>query len=215
MERHCKTLATLLAFASAASAHAFGFGDIEYWFGNGANEAGLVVQWDTTDAPQALAWGVRFDGALTADAVFDAVLGDPRLFAFQDGSGAGRVVYGIGYDTDGGGVAGSGYTLQGPLPDDAVANDPTDKWKAGWFVNGYWSLWEAHGPQAAGFAPASVGVGSLVVGDDDWVLWAFAPAANGWTTEPPTDIAAAPVPEPSALLAMAAGAALLRKRRRR
>lgn len=214
-QRPARSLAALFVAALAALAAPFGLGDIEYWFGTGANEAGVVVQWDEGDRPQALAWGVRFDGTLTGDAVFDAVLGDPRLFAYQDGVGTGRVVYGIGYDQDAGGVSGDGYAAPGPLPDDAYALDPSDKWKAGWFVNGYWSLWDADGPDASGFGLSQTGIGGLVLDGQDWVLLAFAPASNGWATDPPTDIAAAPVPEPAVGVALALSAALAALRRRR
>lgn len=212
--KHLRLISLFALAASAANALSFGFGDIQYWFGSGSNQASVVIQWDTADSPQALAWGVRFDGSLSGAALFDTVLNDPRLYAYQEEFSFGRGIYGIGYDIDNGGVTGSGYTNGGSAPDDALANDPGDRWKVGWLSNGFWSLWTASGSEAAGFSSASVGVSDLGVTDSTWMLLAFAPASNGWSTTPPSGIAAAPVPEPATLGAVGIGVVTLLRRRR-
>lgn len=204
-------------FLATACGSAFGFslGDIQSWVGSGSNRAGFVVQWDTNDSPQAFAWGIRFDGTLTGDVMHQAMMGLPSLYDYSSGAGPALSVYGIGYDVDGDGVTGAGFTNPGATPDDAIANDPDDRWKAGWFSNGYWSLWTGSGANAGAWESAQTGIGGLTVGDESWVLWAFAPASNGWSTTPPTNIVAAPVPEPATLAALSLGVFALRRRNRR
>lgn len=215
--KHIKLITLFVLSAATANAFSFTFNDVQYWFGNGSKQAGVVIQWDTADSPQALAWGVRYDGALTGENLFDIVLNDARLYAYQDNFSFGRGIYGIGYDSNNGGVTGNGYTNSGSTPDTAVANDPTDKWKVGWFSNGFWSLWSANGANATGFSSASTGVSGYNVNNNDWMLLAFAPASNGWSTNPPTNIAAAaaPVPEPATGAIIGVGALALMRRKQR
>jgi hypothetical protein len=220
-----RIIISLFVAALAGWAQSFGFGDIRQWFGRGAKQVGVVVQWSRGDRPQAYAWGFRFDGTLTGDVVWDAVLRDPRLYAYQQGSGTGRVVYGIGYDFDRDRI--TGFRTGNDI-DDAVANDPDDRWKVGWRRNGYWSLWGARGSRAEGFAFSQTGIGGVQVQDQTWILWAFAPSENGWSTSPPDQIVAAPlladfgragapapVPEPATIVAMGLGVVAFAGRRLR
>ena len=86
---------------------AFSFDDIEFWVGNGANRAALVIDWVENAAdPPALAWGYRWDGAAKGrDMLTALVAADPRLFAKLGGTpGSPVAVYGLGYDADGDGL---------------------------------------------------------------------------------------------------------------
>lgn len=217
---------TLAALAVAGSAHAIHFEDIEFWSGTGSQRAGFVLQWETGPTATALAWGYRYDGTATVDDMIRSLsrwvdgdgnihLGaDARLFSYGAFNSIGTAIYGFGYDTDNSGVTGSGYTT-GPLFDDAVANDSTDEWRVGWSVNGFWSLWDgAIGDETSTWGFASQGVSSNPLRNNGWTAFAFAPASNGWSTEMTENIRAAPVPEPATLVVLAAGAALLARRRR-
>lgn len=204
------TLTTL----AASSSFAFSFSDIRFWAGTGSHQAGLVIQWSDGNTPQSLAWGYRFDGVKTGEDMFRAVVAaDPRLFAYTDQFSWGYAAYGIGYDADGDGVIGTGYTT-GATPDDALANDSDDRWRTGWLTNGYWSYWTgSDGSEAAGWASASFGMSDRTLGDGSWDALSFAPAPN-WTADPPSGIEAA-VPEPGSLLAVAGGLAAFAWRRSR
>lgn len=204
------------ALAASSSASAFGLDDIEYWFGSGSNRAGFVVQWSMTDSsPRALAWGVRFDGTLNGQTAFERVVqGDARLYALTQQFSFGLAILGIGYDLDGGGVSGTGFTVTQPLPggaDTAFANDPNDRWKSGWNT-GFWSLQNASGATPQTWSSSPVGISALNLADSDWIGLAFAPNFASQTID---GIEAAPVPEPTTLAAVAVGLGLMLRRRRK
>ena len=53
--------------------------DILYWVGNGSNHAVLIVNWGDPDT--AFAWGYRFNGSVTAQAMVDSIAAaDPRFW---------------------------------------------------------------------------------------------------------------------------------------
>lgn len=203
----------------AATAPAFTFGDLQYWAGTGANRAGLVIQWNESDAPRALAWGYRFDGSVTAETMFTAMLQDPRLYAFTQNFSFGLGIYGIGYDLDGSGVTDPGFTAPNGTanPDTAIANDPNDRWRAGWLSSGFWSLQSQSGSaishQASAWTSAQTGVSGFSVSGDSWVGLIYAP--NFATTAGPLgNQVAAAVPEPISMGVLAVGLGVLVRRRR-
>ena len=57
--------------------------DIEYWIGEGENEAILIVQW--CDPEIAFAWGYRFDGEATVENMMDAIVAEDSRLTY-DGS---------------------------------------------------------------------------------------------------------------------------------
>ena len=206
--------------ALAATAPAFSFGDLQNWTGTGTNRAGLVIQWNTADTPRALAWGYRFDGSVTAETMFTAVLQDPRLYAFTQSFSFGLGIYGIGYDLDGSGVSGTGFNAPNGTanPDTAVALDPTDRWRAGWLSNGFWSLQSQTGSaisnQAASWTEAQTGVSGFNVTGESWVGLVYAPGFAS-TSGPLGNQVVAAVPEPITMGSLALGLAILVRRRTR
>lgn len=174
--------------ALAGSPGGFTFDDIEFWVGEGSNEAGFVV--DLADGGEPIAWGFRWDGLATGLDMFKAIAAaDGRFFAKVSAPGEfGVSVFGIGLDADGDGSFalsdGTVFTdgiAEAPFSDDAVALDREDRYVEGWFENGYWGYWAGAGEPYSGgswgFAPA--GPGDRVLADGDWDGWAFAPGFVG------------------------------------
>ena len=80
------------------------FGAIENWTGSGANQAAIVLDWHNGETNSAMAWGVRFDGSITADAAIRQILAsDSRVFGAVSGSG---LWLAFGYDADNAGTQG-------------------------------------------------------------------------------------------------------------
>lgn len=53
--------------------NAFSFSDVDFWIGEGDNEALLVIDWNDGNEPVSMAWGYRFDGNVTAEAMMEAI----------------------------------------------------------------------------------------------------------------------------------------------
>ena len=96
--------------------------DIEYWIGQGENEAILIVQW--CDPEIAFAWGYRFDGEVNVQTMLDDITAeDSRLTYEGDASTVNQIYYndddynlsltswGWMYNMNGW-MAGLGYTSQ-------------------------------------------------------------------------------------------------------
>lgn len=226
--------ASLLALTASLHAQVVsGFSDLEFTIGTGAQQAGIVI--DFRDGSEPLAWGYRWDGALTGQDLVRAVTqADPRLFSLVAESSFGDVLVGIGYDQDSDGfdttpALGSltqvteslgGYIRSedpnlsastDALADDFTAIEAEDSWASGWST-GFWSLWV---PDSSGNAPveagggwdsASVGFTTLGVNDGDWIGWSWAP---GFASAEPGVAIAAPVPEPATFALAAALLAVL------
>lgn len=216
MKKHW-TLALLLVGTSQV--HAFSLDDIQFWTGEGSHRAGLVIQWNDGGTPVSLAWGLRFEGTENTESLLMfPVFFDPRLFMYAGPHGGfGLPVYGLGYDSNASGVTGDGFTNAGSTPDDATVNDANDRWQVGWLSRGFWSLKKGvSGDVAGGWTDATQGVSDDLIQDKSWRALTFGSAANGWVAPDPTGIVAASpiVPEPSVMLALAAGLALMKRKRR-
>lgn len=55
------------------------FSDLAVWAGTGPNSAGLVLQFAATDSPTSIAWGYRWTGTATMQAMVDAIAGSTTL----------------------------------------------------------------------------------------------------------------------------------------
>ena len=103
---------------------------IQYWIGQGENEAILIVQWCEPEI--AFAWGYRFDGEVNVETMMDDIAAEDERFSY---SGGGSAVDQIYYNDDdynlsltgwgwmynmNGWMAGLGYTSQMVTDGDVV-----------------------------------------------------------------------------------------------
>ncbi len=218
MEMRLLALIPVGLAASSATA-AFTFGDIDFWVGQGANEAALVIDWNGGPEPVSLAWGYRFDGVATGRDMLMAVINaDANLYGRFSSFSFGDVIIGLGYDLDGDGFSISDGTDFGPdgvaftgTSDGATADDAGDHYAEGWNT-GFWSYWLGSGDPFDGGAWDSslVGFGDRVLSDGDWDGYRFAP---GFLAETPREPVAA-IPAPAGVLVLGVGTLAGIRRRR-
>ena len=80
----------------------FALEDVEYWIGEGENQALLVVDWHDGIEPESTAWGFRFDGEITGEEMLTAIAGaDDRLEINTTGGFLNDIVYSDGYSHEG------------------------------------------------------------------------------------------------------------------
>jgi hypothetical protein len=204
---------------SLLSAGAATFGDVQFWVGSGANQAGFIVDWNDGKAAESIMWGYRWDGAASGLDMFQAVVNaDPRLFAYLGNYSWGTAIQGIGYDVNqsgGFGVSpaltfGPGGLALGTSPNDArAAADPNDHWVEGW-NSGFWAYY-TKGAAADPWTSATVGAGDRALVNNAWDGYSFAP---GFAGPEPGEPVAAVVPEPSTLALIFAGGLFLACARR-
>jgi hypothetical protein len=197
-----------LVLHTAAASAAFTFDDVEFWVGEGANRAALVIDWVEGDVdPPALAWGYRWDGAAKGrDMLVAIVAADPRLYAKVGGALANPVaVYGLGYDAnddglfsidDGTQFDATGFALSGPA-DLASSNDPGDYYAEGWFT-GFWHYGVetpvgANPYDGGDWLDIGVGMASRGLADGSWDSWTLETS----TLPPFTSFAENPVAAPA------------------
>ena len=223
-------LGTLLAFMLLTTAGATAWADpvttladIDFWVGQGQNEAALVIDFDDMDATTpSLVWGYRFDGSPTAETMFrDITAGDPRLYAKISTFSFGNLVNGIGFDAnddglfalDDGTIFGTdGIFESAGTSDGAMSLDSGDLYREGFFTDGFWNLGEASTSPFDGgsWTSAMVGLSDLVVGDEMFLGLTFDSDFSSFTGtgDFPMNPQAAQaqgttsVPEPSSLAAM-------------
>ena len=182
----------------------FSFDDIEFWVGEGENEAAFAVQWNFDNEPTSLVWGYRWteeaDG--TGEAMIRAIVRADKHFYImtQTGTQYGSTVAGLGYDANGDGlfsVTRDGKTL---TPDSARViyidgydydgwepTDPGDWWRSGWY-EGYWSYW-VKASREASWTYSSVGITGRRLTDGCWDGWNY---AVNMSSQPWKDHEAAP-----------------------
>ncbi len=141
----CAVLIVVLCAFTTLSSHAqlvSNFSDVTYWVGSGANESVMIIDWNDGNQPASYIWGYRWDydssGNAPAgiDMLKDIAADDPRLLTvllFGD-----TFVFGLGYDTNGNG---SSFTFGTPGvgTETGSASDPADRYKEGFYENGFWS----------------------------------------------------------------------------
>ncbi|QDU87067.1 hypothetical protein Pla175_04220 [Pirellulimonas nuda] len=203
MNRWVHIALLLLCVAQPLRASSFGFDDIDFWVGEGANRAALVIDWRAEGA-EPLAWGFRWDGVATGrDLLLGVVAADPRLFVKLGGAvDAPTLLFGVGYDTDNDGA----FALQdetafdergvgfGPAPFlTTTSAEGADRYQEGW-DKGYWRYATAAAdPYDDGaWQESHIGMGSRTLSDGGWDGWVFeSPISYTLQPNPPT---AAPAP---------------------
>ena len=123
---------TLMGAVKAQEDATISADQIQYWIGEGENEAILIVQW--CDPEIAFAWGYRFDGEVNVQTMLDDIAAEDSRFSYDgDASTVNQIYYndddyslsltgwGWMYNMNGW-MAGLGYTLQ------MVTNGDVVKW---------------------------------------------------------------------------------------
>lgn len=173
----------LMMLSLATTARGASFDEIEFWVGDGANQAALVIDWDEhLDAGPSLLWGYRWDGVASGQQMLLEVLqSDERLFAkISPPSGLGVSIYGLGYDGNGDqsfslddntAFDSDGVATSGPS-DFASATDPLDHYAEGWQSAGFWHYTNApplaQGEDTPQWVSAPLGIADRVLSDGDW-----------------------------------------------
>ena len=212
-----------VALCGEASAQPFGFDDIDFWVGSGANRAAMVIDWNDGKHPQSVVWGYRWDGTATSQNMLMAIAGttviheietdafisshtgaDPRLYARLSQFTFGDGVFGLGYDHDGDGGT---FTPGFEGSETGFSADPDDRYAEGWFDNGFWAGSGSNGDPFDGGSWEGFTFLGREIQDGDWEGWSFAP---GFTQSAPSH----PLPEPTTavLLAGACAACLVTRR---
>jgi hypothetical protein len=216
----CASIVLFIALTPTVSASgSFSFDDIEFWVGEGFNEAALVIDFNDGIEPVSLAWGYRFNGETTGeDMILDIVHADPLLYGKVTEPGEfGISVFGLGYDLDADGFALDDGTVfedglfVGPPADGTMSLDPDDHYREGWFTDGFWGYYLGIDPYDGGsWESAMSGPSDRVLSDGDWDGWSWQPNFEGTPPDEPVPA----VPAPAALWLMV-GLEFVRRRRGR
>ena len=178
--------AALLFVCSAVGAYDLGQIQTEFWAGDGANEALLVVDfWPYNGQSDSFAFGCRFDGSITGFELLDGVQAANQGFS---------------YAQDGGFLKGIWYTKG------ETTYQYVDGWPDSWFAyctsEDYGETWTFDWAVPA----------SRTLGDGDCDGWSAQPFID-WETEPLKPVTPL-VPEPASVTALALGVAAALARRR-
>lgn len=195
------------AGVSFSLSQAAAFDDVQTWYGNGQNQAALVIEWNDGKADTPLTLGYRWDGEANGEQMLtDIVAADPNLYLTLYHASFGTVIGGIGYDVDGNGLDVSPaitfisgiYEAQSDTELDSIhAAGPSDHYQGGWF-SGYWS-YEIKDDAQDDWAYSWVGATDRDLTNGSWDKYSFVA-----------------IPEPASFGLFMAGAALsLMNRRRR
>ena len=182
--------ALLMCSLWVSPASAFTFDDIDYWVGEGSNQAALVIDWHD-ERSEALVWGYRWDGTATGEDMLAAIAGtsvvgssngasdlgtisgsDSRLyvnFTAWSGFDGNYTVFGLGYDLDS-----DGFSYVAGANETGHAADADDVYLEGWY-NGFWSYWvEDDGDDVLGNGAGMSGLGlsARTLADGSVDLWA-------------------------------------------
>lgn len=189
------------AVSTLAAEGDFTMDDIEFWVGEGENQAVLVIEWDDGILPKTtLAWGYRWDGEATGEDMIRAVVdADDRLFAnFEEWPSTvyGTTVYGLGYDLDCDGFTYVEGTYDYPgtegtlhlSNEDGYAEDEEDLYQEGWYDNFWWYTLKEDIDDT--WTSSGTGITSRVLVDGVWDGWRLVPydESNPFAENTPPDV---------------------------
>ncbi len=184
----------------------FTFDDIEFWTGEGSNEAAIVIQWNDENTPNTLVWGYRWDGeACGLDMAIAVAKADPRLVVLTQYTGSmGNTICGFGYGEEpfkviyngGGDKAKADKAIaegmesgviyhpfgaeEGGQPDydyDDWSAEGALHWNAGWY-KGYWS-YNVRDNQTDDFGYSGLGASSRMLTNGSWDAWMYSDFNSG------------------------------------
>jgi hypothetical protein len=218
----CLLVTTTIAVVLACQARAElvtvdDFSDLVLWAGTGANEAGFVLQFSASQSPTSVAWGYRWSGVATMQAMMDAIAGattvtggsspppglDGRLsiaaqyFSFGDFGGV--FINSIGYDQVG---LPSPWTQATRQIADAYFENGT--YPSLYFKSNAGGTWTGDGAsQTMSLTAAQVGISDLPLTAGGWYGFVQSDGAETFAFTQPV----AAVPEPGTWVVMAGAAA--------
>ena len=201
------------------------FNDVDFWVGEGANQAVLVVDWNDGPSELVKVWGFRWDGTATgADMLLAVCEADSLLYTMgTDVPGKGIAFGGIGYDRDVDSIfdiakigSTSNFDTNGYMAvtsdtefDGWSIVDADDNWAGGWWTDGFWGYSYIEAGSAT-WTGSLVGASGRTLTDGCWDGWSWG-AAPGWYGGDPS--VTVTVPEPISLVLFGAGLFLARKRK--
>ncbi len=199
------------------------FSDLVSVIGTGSHSAGLVIDFNDGSVSESFAWGYRWDGVASGEDMLAAIVAaDPNLtvdsasfvtsLSYFDGT-----TMHSGLSDFGAGAISWGYYLSGGFAGDDTpgpGGTPNSILGGGVSLPTSWTL------SPTGSSLVSFGESGRILTDGSWDSWsfgAFDPSTFGHLTSPGPEspMAAAAVPEPSALLLVlsaALGGTIRRKR---
>jgi hypothetical protein len=139
------------------------FDDIQYWVGEGENQAGLVIDWQDGLEPKSIAWGFRWNGTANGQEMLNAIIAaDLRL------SGDGDLPSLIQYDLNNDGtIDENDHDENGDMSD-----------------NNFWAYYT--GSDAATWTFATTNHAGRTLVDGEWDGWSY---IADWGAMPYPDIA--------------------------
>ena len=184
----------------------FTFDDIEFWAGEGSNEAAIVIQWADENTPNTLVWGYRWDGEASGlDMAISVAKADPRLVLLTQYTGSmGNTICGFGYSEEPYNIIYEGDgdkekadkaieeglesgVIQHPFGAEEGGSPEYDydswtaegalHWNAGWY-NGYWS-YNVRDNQGDDFSYSNYGASSRMLKDGSWDAWMYSDFSGG------------------------------------
>lgn len=176
----------------------FTMDDIVFWVGTGTNRAALVLEWHDGKYPDALVWGYKWDGEATGfDMINEIVKADPLLIAVMGDQWGGKVIGGIGYntnkdpdhyliinnETDNPKYPENGFVEVNSSDFDHISySNPLGHWQSGWY-NGYWTYF-IKDERVDAWEYSSFIATFRELEDGSWDGWSFLDDMNEWNGRP-------------------------------
>ncbi len=87
------------------------FNDVQYWIGDGENQAILVVDWNDGDEPESLVWGYKWNGSdvVTGSTIINDIAETDGRFTIEANSFLSHITYTVNGDTVHTSIGGNDY----------------------------------------------------------------------------------------------------------